>query len=212
MNWGIPGPGGSPGVCAVCGDSFLAECVLGRSVQTFTLEAFGTAKFYAHDKCLETLKDIATRDASDWKALPERSPIRRAFERALARDTGATARCDSVATGRRDRTDKRRLTMARERTKLLDEAVASGCFEEIRISDHMGGLLAPAHMVGAPVKVEPISTQDVRGFVEQGCEPCAYITKHRHCADCNEPCGVTRFCARCMAWRDHFAQELGGES
>lgn len=72
----MPGPGGSLGMCALCGDTFLAEILMGQKVQT--VEIVGMDKDVClHEKCFKVLKD----NGEDWRTLPE-GPLRRAYEKA----------------------------------------------------------------------------------------------------------------------------------
>ncbi len=78
--FGMPGPGGSLGKCAVCGGNFLAEILLGQSVNSIELHGVDQT-LYLHYKCAPLLKN-----GMDWKDLPPASPLRAAFEKAdLAR-------------------------------------------------------------------------------------------------------------------------------
>ena len=79
--FGIPGPGDSLGQCSVCGESFIMECVLGKSVKSFCLNIVDNTMF-AHDKCLKIMEKFDGRDGEWWKELPEKSPLRFALERA----------------------------------------------------------------------------------------------------------------------------------
>ena len=72
----MPGPGGSIGMCALCGESFLAEILFGKKVQTVEIEGMDK-DVCLHDKCLKTLK----ANGPDWHTLPE-GPLRRAYEKA----------------------------------------------------------------------------------------------------------------------------------
>lgn len=71
--FGMPGPGGSLGVCALCGRNFLVEILLGKRVQSFTL-AGNDQELFGHDECLAK---YAGKEATD---LPAESPIRKKFE------------------------------------------------------------------------------------------------------------------------------------
>ena len=71
--FGMPGIGGSLGKCALCGDTFLTEIILGKSVQTFTLSP-GGQKLFGHDDCM---KKYEGKQAID---LPPASPIRQRYE------------------------------------------------------------------------------------------------------------------------------------
>lgn len=74
--WGMPGPGGSLGKCAVCGDAFMTEILMGDSVESFSVKGIRETLF-AHDKCIVKLKSIN----GDWQKLPN-GPLRKAFEEA----------------------------------------------------------------------------------------------------------------------------------
>ena len=74
----MPGPGGSIGMCALCGDSFLAEIVMGQMVQTVEIEGMDK-DVCLHKKCLNVLE----KNGHDWHTLPE-GPLRRAYEKAAA--------------------------------------------------------------------------------------------------------------------------------
>jgi hypothetical protein len=78
----MPGIGGSLGLCALCGNTFLAEILLGRSVQTIEIEGMDK-DVCVHDKCLTALR----ANGPDWHTLPE-GPLRRAYaEAAHAKET-----------------------------------------------------------------------------------------------------------------------------
>lgn len=74
-HYGMPGPGGSLGKCALCGEPFLSEILLGASVKSFR-QAGSSTTFYGHDKCLEGAKKCKT-----LLDLPEASPLRQAYEK-----------------------------------------------------------------------------------------------------------------------------------
>jgi len=76
--WGMPGPGGSLGKCAVCGKPFLVEILMGQPVQSFKIKGIAEM-LYAHQKCADLLKKIMDSDAKDWRELPG-GPLRTAFE------------------------------------------------------------------------------------------------------------------------------------
>lgn len=76
--FGIPGPGGSLGTCAVCGRSFMAEVLTGKPVESFTIQGI-EHEMFAHDACVTTLKEIGT----DWTKLPD-GPLRKVFEESHA--------------------------------------------------------------------------------------------------------------------------------
>lgn len=76
QNFGMPGPGGSLGMCALCGGTFLTEIMLGQTVKSFTVNGCDQT-LYGHGKCLgkyDTGKPI------DVLTLPEGSPLRQAHE------------------------------------------------------------------------------------------------------------------------------------
>ena len=70
----MPGPGGSLGLCALCGDTFMLEILLGKRVQIIEVEGMDK-DVCVHDKCLTVLR----RNGPDWRTLPE-GPLRRAYE------------------------------------------------------------------------------------------------------------------------------------
>lgn len=74
----MPGPGGSLGMCALCGEGFMLEILMGTNVQTVEIEGMDK-DVCLHDKCLKVLKD----NGKDWRTLPE-GPLRRAYEKAAA--------------------------------------------------------------------------------------------------------------------------------
>src|SRR5687767_8158173 len=81
-SFGMPGVGGSLGTCALCGDTFLIEVMVGsmlnKKVHPFTADGFDCT-MYAHSECLKLINADGNIDVL---ALPEKSPIRQAFERA----------------------------------------------------------------------------------------------------------------------------------
>lgn len=72
--FGMPGPGGSLGKCALCGGVFLIEILLGKTVKSFRLGG-SNQDLFGHDDCLTKYEG---KQATD---LPEESPIRQAYER-----------------------------------------------------------------------------------------------------------------------------------
>jgi hypothetical protein len=77
--YGFPGPGGSPGMCPICGVNFLLEILLGKKVKSFRIN-LSEQTFFGHDKCLVLLKSL-DKDDRWWERLPERAPFRREAER-----------------------------------------------------------------------------------------------------------------------------------
>lgn len=76
-HFGMPGPGGSLGKCALCGNVFLAEILLGKTVQSFTVDGCNQT-LYGHKDCLTKYAGKKL----DALELPEASPLRQAYERA----------------------------------------------------------------------------------------------------------------------------------
>lgn len=69
----MPGPGGSLGMCVLCGQTFLAEILQRKQVQIIEIE--GMNKMVCiHDHCLKLLEV----NGSDWRTLPD-GPLRRAY-------------------------------------------------------------------------------------------------------------------------------------
>ena len=74
-------------MCALCGDTFIAEILMGKHVQT--VEIVGMDKDVClHGKCLKVLQ----KNGPDWHNLPD-GPLRRAYQKAAdadAADPGVT--------------------------------------------------------------------------------------------------------------------------
>jgi len=70
--YGVPGISGL-GQCALCGESFLAEIILGKTIQRFSVAGCGS-DLVAHKDCLNK---YASKDFPD---LPEKSPLKQAWE------------------------------------------------------------------------------------------------------------------------------------
>ena len=81
----MPGPGGSLGMCALCGEGFMLEILMGKSVQTVEIEGMDK-DVCLHGKCYDVLK----KNGSDWRTLPE-GPLRRAYETASSQSAEADA-------------------------------------------------------------------------------------------------------------------------
>ena len=77
--FGMPGIGGSLGQCALCGQSFVVECCIGKPVISFTWQGCMNT-LYAHSACIDKLPDKAELDVT---TLPESSPLRKAYERSI---------------------------------------------------------------------------------------------------------------------------------
>jgi hypothetical protein len=84
----MPGPGGSLGLCALCGDTFMMEILMGRKVQTVGIEGMDK-DVCLHAKCFDTLK----RNGPDWRTLPE-GPLRRAYAKASGEASGSQTSTD----------------------------------------------------------------------------------------------------------------------
>lgn len=80
-HFGIPGIGGSLGICAICGECFAFEILTGEDVRSFK-QAGSDTTFYAHEKCLEDSKKYKT-----LLDLPEASPLRLLYEKQQAEAT-----------------------------------------------------------------------------------------------------------------------------
>lgn len=74
--FGMPGPGGSMGMCALCGENFLKEVITGSRVRSITVDGVDS-ELFAHDKCIAAFakENLPVTD------LPEKSPLRQAYER-----------------------------------------------------------------------------------------------------------------------------------
>jgi hypothetical protein len=72
----MPGIGGSLGMCAVCGETFMLEILLGTNVHTISVKGFDK-DMCVHNKCL----DVLEKNGADWQTLPE-GPLRRAYAKA----------------------------------------------------------------------------------------------------------------------------------
>ena len=76
-HFGIPGVGGSLGLCAVCDKTFLNEILFGTLCTSFHVPGIDKT-LYAHNDCIKLLEDIRDNQAGDWTKLPE-GPLRRCF-------------------------------------------------------------------------------------------------------------------------------------
>lgn len=66
---GIPGPGSSLGQCALCGETFMKEIMLGQSVQTGNIGGYSIAAHY------ECIKRYVVNGKVDCSQLPVESPF-----------------------------------------------------------------------------------------------------------------------------------------
>ena len=82
IRYSIPGVGGSLGQCVVCGETFVAELVLGESVGSLCIEGIN-ANLPAHHACAEKV----TKMCGKWKdvrdGFPE-GPLKKCFDEQLA--------------------------------------------------------------------------------------------------------------------------------
>ena len=79
--FGMPGPSGSLGQCALCGKPFLAEVLLGKRVKSFVIQH---NELFGHDDCLKRIQSIQRANGGRIDVLhhlPPESPLRMAFER-----------------------------------------------------------------------------------------------------------------------------------
>lgn len=72
--YGMPGLGGSLGKCALCGDTFILEILLNKTVKAISVDGCDQT-LYAHKTCL---KKWANKRI-DPTQLPEASPLRAAW-------------------------------------------------------------------------------------------------------------------------------------
>ena len=71
----IPGPGGSLGKCALCGESFVQEIIFGETVATMKCSWFPDKLLPLHHKCADIVKNLKV--ATDLPA----GPLRTAWKR-----------------------------------------------------------------------------------------------------------------------------------
>lgn len=80
---GAPGIGGSLGMCALCGDNFLVEVMVGamlnKKVVPFKYSQCSDT-LYAHEKCVEPFRDGKEFDVL---TLPDKSPLKQAYLEAV---------------------------------------------------------------------------------------------------------------------------------
>lgn len=75
---GMPGIGGSLGQCQVCGETFIGEIVLGKTVMVGRVSGMN-CDVAVHSACAKLLQN------RPWRDLPD-GPIRQAFEEANGTD------------------------------------------------------------------------------------------------------------------------------
>ena len=75
--YGMPGPGGSLGECALCGECFIKEILFGENVSSFRMGGV-TQELFGHKKCLKEFEGKTCLD------LPAKSAIRKAYEKQQA--------------------------------------------------------------------------------------------------------------------------------
>jgi len=82
LRYAIPGVGGSLGMCAVCGDTFVAELLLGQSVGGLTIAGLDHS-VPVHDKCADTVTSLQ----GPWKDVRDKfpeGPLKKCFDEQLA--------------------------------------------------------------------------------------------------------------------------------
>lgn len=79
-SYGMPGPGGSLGECALCGKPFPKEILFGENVSSFTVPGCSTS-LYGHKDCLKQYEGKTMLD------LPPESALRQAYEKQEAAKT-----------------------------------------------------------------------------------------------------------------------------
>jgi hypothetical protein len=72
--WGVPGPGGSLGECALCGESFVKEVITGERFHTIEIPGI-EGELCLHKGCLETME---AAKGKGWEALPD-GPLRTVY-------------------------------------------------------------------------------------------------------------------------------------
>lgn len=78
LRYGIPGIGGSLGACAVCGDPFLYEILMGQAIDSLGLAGFAK-DLPVHKKCAEKVIALQGPWAEIRDEFPE-GPLRASFE------------------------------------------------------------------------------------------------------------------------------------
>ena len=73
--FGLPGPGGSLGMCCICGEPFLLEILLGKSIKTLSGEGINNGQeLCVHEKCVPKSWPL------DLESLPDKSPLKIAYK------------------------------------------------------------------------------------------------------------------------------------
>lgn len=83
VRYGIPGVGGSLGMCAVYGETFLAEIMMGKSIDSIRLNSVDR-DLPVHTKCAEIITALQGPWAEIRDRFPE-GPIKQAFEEEYAK-------------------------------------------------------------------------------------------------------------------------------
>lgn len=81
--YGMPGVGGSLGKCCYCGDTFMAEILLGKTCREVVI---GGQAMFVHTrkdcfKKLVALADSGQLSIDRWADLPDGSPLRDAMKK-----------------------------------------------------------------------------------------------------------------------------------
>lgn len=92
--FGIPGIGGSLGVCAICGGDFATGVLMDLCGHDSGIRSFavGDTTMCAHEaKCFDALKDSVVDGIPDPAKLPD-GPLRRYIEKAVTHNAALDAR------------------------------------------------------------------------------------------------------------------------
>ncbi len=90
LKYGIPGIGGSLGSCAVCGESFAAEILLGKSVDSLRIEGIA-ADLPVHEKCAAIVNNMCGMWEDIRDDFPE-GPMKKCFDEQLAEQNAEAKR------------------------------------------------------------------------------------------------------------------------
>ena len=76
----MPGPGGALGLCAVCGETFTGDILMGRQVHIVSITGID-GDVCAHQKCFPALERAREEG---WETLPS-GPLRALFAEAVSK-------------------------------------------------------------------------------------------------------------------------------
>jgi hypothetical protein len=82
LRYSIPGVGGSLGACAVCGDTFLHEILMGKNVDMLGINGIDK-DLPVHTKCAEQVRNLQGPWAEIRDKFPK-GPMYDCFEEAFA--------------------------------------------------------------------------------------------------------------------------------